>query len=441
MTDAPLAPGAWPLLGHAPQLARAPREFFERLRACGPLVRIRIGSRPIFVVTRPDLARRVLLTEQDLFDKGGPFIEKGRLLIGNGLAACPAADHAHQRPLMQPAFHRNRMPNYTRIMRDAAAEVADSWHLGQVIRLDEQVHRMTAMVISRTLISAKVGAPAAAHIFRSVPDLVEGLYWRMVMPGRLFPKIPFPVNRRFDRAMTRTRDLLDPVVSQYRATRTDHADLLSMVVSAYEQEPDPQQTIYDQVINIMLGATETTASAVVWTLRLLDRHPDVAERLLAEVQDVLGGRLPDHDDLPKLAYTQRVLTETLRLYPPIWLLGRAATGDVTWKEGNIPAGSAVLASYYSLHRDPEVFADPETFDPDRWSPERITLTQRQGFFGLGAGRRKCIGDAFGMNEATIAVATILSRWQLHHQHSTSTERPVMRMVLLAPATTVTVTPR
>lgn len=443
-TDATLPPsaaGALPLLGHIPQLARAPLDFFRRLREQGPVVRIRIGGHQAYMVTRPELVRRLYVTDQHLFDKGGPLIEKVRTYAGNGLATCPAEDHARQRPLMQPAFHPDRIRRYTAIMRDAMAEVTGSWRPGQVVRLDREMHRLTTMVTSRTLIAAEQAETAAVQIARSLPIITQGLYWRMVIPSGLFPRLPLPVNRRFDREQARVREVIDQVVSHYRATGTDHGDLLSMVLAACEREADPARAVYDQVITILTAGVETTAATSVWALRALNRHQKIAALVCAELDEVLAGRSPGHDDLPRLAYTQRVLTETLRLYPPVWLVSRRSTAEVAWRGGRIPAGADVFFSPYALHRDPEVFAEPEVFDPDRWAPERVTTTQRQSFFGFGAGRRKCIGDALGMNEATIAVAAVLSRWRLRHRRDDVGERPALRMLLMPPPTEVRVEPR
>lgn len=429
----PTVPGAWPLLGHVPRLAPDPLAFFHRLRDHGPVVRIRLGNRPAYVVTRPDLVRRLHLADQRLFDKGGPLIEKSRLFLGNGLATCPAADHARQRPLMQPAFHPTQLSRYAGIMQDCVAEVAGSWQPGQVINLNEEMHRITAKVTSRTLISAEQARPAAAQIARALPEILRGLYWRMVIPGGLFPRIPLPVNQRFDRQMRLTRHVLDEVVSHYRATTTDYGDLLSMVITACEEEADPRQAIYDQVVTILMGGVETTAATLVWLLRLLDSHPRIRRSVLAEIAGTLGGRPPDHSDLPDLPHTQQVITETVRLYPAGWIVSRSTTADVHWSEGHIPAGADVFYSPYALHRDPELFPDPEAFIPDRWSPERVTPAQRHGFFGFGVGRRKCVGDVFGITEATIALAAILSRWHLEHAGPV-TDRPLIGTLLMAPPT-------
>jgi cytochrome P450 len=432
----PTAPGAWPVLGHVPQLARDPLAFFQRLTPRGPVVRIQLGSRPAYVVTRPDLVRRLYVAEQHLFDKGGPLIDKVRTYAGNGLATCPAADHVRQRPLMQPAFHRSRLGGYTRIMTESMTEIMAAWRPGSVIRLDQEMHRLTTLVTSRSLVSTGHAGLAAAQIATALPDITRGLYWRMLMPGKLFTRIPLPVNRRFDEQTTRTRALIDKVVAEYRAAGTDHGDLLSMVVSACEQEADPEQAIYDQVITILTASVETAASTMVQALRAIERHPGIAERVRTEVQEALGGRVPAHDDIAALPYVQQVLTETLRLYPPVWLVSRITTNDVDWAEGRIPAGADVFFSPYALHRDPAAFPEPEEFDPGRWAPERVTAAQRESFFGFGAGRRKCIGDTLAMNEATVAVAMVHANWRMAHQKTSSDRQTAIRMLLMPPPTPV-----
>ncbi|HEY4456797.1 MAG TPA: cytochrome P450, partial [Pseudonocardiaceae bacterium] len=402
----PQAPGRLPLLGHVASLARDPLAFFKDLRDRGPVVRIGLGTHPVYVVTRPDLVRRLYVADQHLFDKGGPLIDKVRTYAGNGLATCPAHDHARQRPLMQPAFHRDRLRNYTAVVRDALAEIMASWAPGQLVRLEREVHRLTTLVTSRTLISAEMGGPAAVQIANALPDITQGLYWRMLVPGRFFPKLPLPVNRRFDEQTARTKRAVNDVVDHYRRTGIDYGDLLSLVLAACEREPDPRQAVYDQVITILTASVETAASVMVWSMRVLEQFPSIGERVLAEYREVVGSGIPTHDHIADLTYTQCVITEALRLYPPVWLVSRVTTDDIDWSDGRIPAGADVFFSPYALHRDPEVFPDPDRFDPDRWAPDRVTSEQREGFFGFGAGRRKCIGDTLAMNEATVTVAAL-----------------------------------
>ncbi|GAA2686994.1 pentalenene oxygenase [Actinosynnema pretiosum] len=433
----PSAPGGLPLLGHLPALARDPLGFFLGLRAHGPVVRIGLGTRVAYVLTTSELVRRVYVSEQHRFDKGGALIEKVRDYAGNGLATCPAAEHAVQRPLMQPAFQRDRLVGYGSVVRDAIEEVTGEWTPGRVVDLTVEMHRLTTLVTSRTLVTADRGVPAAGRIAEGLPDITRGMYWRMLVPGKVFPRIPLQVNRRFDEQTARTRAAVDAVVEQYRADPTDRGDLLSAVLAACEEDPDPRQAVYDQVITLLTAGVETAASAMTWTLRALDSAPEVRDRVVAEAVGVLGGRVPAHADLAALGHAQRAVTEALRLWPPVWLVSRCATEDVDWAEGRVPAGADVFFSPYALHRDAAVFPEPEVFDPGRWAGERVTAAQRGGFFGFGAGRRKCIGDALAVNEVTAVVAAVLSRFRLVHLEPGVTSTTA-RMLLMPPATWVRV---
>ncbi|WP_180927915.1 cytochrome P450 [Streptomyces sp. AJS327] len=432
-------PGAWPLLGHLPQMARAPLAFFQGLERHGPLAQIRIWSRPMVVVTRPDLARRVLVTGSRAFDKGGPVIEGLRTLLGNGLVTCPAHEHTRQRHLMQPAFHPLRLARYSPAVSTSVADVVGSWRPGQAMDLDREIGQVVSLIVSRTLVAAPGTTNTTKQICDLVPEATVVMYRQGLMPGRLLPRLPLSINRRCAKVRTEGRDLIAPVLARYRAGHGTYADLLSDVVRAYENEPDPDLAMADQAMTIVGAALETTASSLVWTLRLLAEHPRVLARLTTELDEVLAGRQATHDDIARLPYLQQVLTESMRLYPPVWLMTRTTTSEVRWAEGSIPAGTDVGISPWALHRDPGIFPSPEAFAPDRWAPERATSTQREAFFALGAGRRKCIGDTFAMNAAVIILSTILTRWHLHHQRSQFRIQP--RMLLTPPRTPVTVQAR
>ncbi|MFI1621862.1 cytochrome P450 [Streptomyces lydicus] len=443
MSDAPLpfrtAPGAVPLFGHLFQLARAPLPFVRQLRRHGPVVRLRLAHRQALAITSPRLVRRILVDDARLFDKGGSVADSMEKTLGNSLVTCPADEHPRQRELMNPGFHPSRMPRYSEAMLGAAVEVVESWAPGRTLHLEHEAHRLAALAVSRSLVAAPAAASAAAVLAEGLPDISRGMYWRGLLPGKAFASLPLPVNRRYERQMARTRQAMDLVTAQYRNSGEDYGDVLSKVAPACEHAPDPHQAIHDQVLTLLFGAVETTAAALVWTLRLIDQH-QLTTLLRDELRNVLGDRLPTHEDVPQLDYLQRVITESLRLHPPAWLGTRVATEPVPWPEGTIPAGTDVTFSPYALHRDPEVFEDPDVFHPDRWKRENVTPEQRQFHFAFGAGKRKCIGDTFAMNELALALAVILSRWKIQH-HPSRGVQPTPRFILAPPPTPVTLQPR
>ncbi|MFF8373458.1 cytochrome P450 [Streptomyces lydicus] len=439
MSDAPLpfptAPGAVPLLGHLPQLARAPLPFVRQLRRHGPVVRLRLAHREALAITNPRLVRRILVDDAHQFDKGGSVADSMERTLGNSLVTCPADEHPRQRGLMNPGFHPSRMPRYSEAMLGAAVEVVESWAPGRNLHLEHEAHRLAALAVARSLVAAPAAASAAAVLAEGLPDISRGMYWRGLLPGKAFASLPLPVNRRYEQQMARTRHAMDLVTAQYRNSGEDYGDVLSKVAPACEHAADLHQSIRDQVLTLLFGAVETTAAALVWTLRLIDEHK-LAPRLRAELHDVVGGTLPTHEHIAQLDYLQRVITEALRLHPPAWLGTRVATASVSWPEGTIPEGTDVTFSPYALHRDPSVFEDPDAFHPDRWKRENVTSDQRRFHFAFGAGKRKCIGDDFAMTELALALAVILTKWQLHH-HPSPAAQPTPRFILAPPPTSVT----
>ncbi len=408
------APGAYPLFGHALQLGRRPLEFLASLPAHGDLVELRLGTRRAYVPCHPDLVQQVLLNSR-VFDTGGPVKEKARPILGNGLITSDWSDHRRQRRLVQPAFHSARIAAYAEMMREECEAEVRSWQPGRPIDVSEAMQAMTARVTARTLFSTAIAPEAVTEIQQCLPVVIRGAYRRAVDPTGLLGRLPAPANRDFGRALARLHRLIEQITADYQRTGGNHGDLMSALLGARDAEDDGRladDEIHDQVMTLLLAGIETTASALSWTLHLLGRNPAVEERLHAEVDEVLGHRPPSYADLPRLDYTRRVFTETLRLYPPAWLYSRTTTASTELAGLRLPVNTDVIVSPYVLHHDSALFPDPERFDPDRWLPERAATVPRGAMIPFGAGSRKCIGDVFGLTEATLALATIAAHWRL-----------------------------
>lgn len=411
------APGAWPLLGHAVPLLRSPLSFLTTLPGHGDMVHIRIGPLKAVVVCDPELTHQVLLKDR-MFDKGGPVMDRAEPLMGKGLATCPHRDHRRQRRLAQPAFHPTRMPGYAQIMAREIAAVTESWHEGQTIDVVREMMTLSGRVIIATLFAN----PHSAALLREVLDdaivVATGFQKHLLMP-RILGKIPTTGNRRYHHAHSRLRDTIGSIIADYRAGGVDHGDLLSMLLTAHEDSAQQHSDhglsdseLYDVVISFFFAGMETTASVLSWAVHLLAQHPHIEQQLTAEVDTVLTSHTVSSTDLKKLELTGRVVTETLRLYPPAWVFTRTTATDTHFNGLHLPAGATVIYSSYLIHHRPDLYPDPERFDPDRWNDIHATRPSRGTFVPFGAGARKCIGDTFGMIEATIALATITAQWRL-----------------------------
>lgn len=426
-----LARGELPLVGHAGRLAVDPLGFLEQQRTTDEVVVLRLMGRKCFLVNSAEAAMQVLVARQDCFDKGGPFMEAARELVGNGVITCGAEDHQVQRPVMKPAFYRSRVAGYAEVMRECAEEATSSWTAGRPLDVGAEMYRLAALVVARTLVSAPAGKQAAEVMADALPQLLRGLLRRMLIPAAWVHRLPTPANRRFDAARLRLDTAIRGVITQYRLQEPGRQDLLSQIIAGDDdsgRRPEDAE-VRDQVMSVLAAGVETSASLLAWTFQLLARHPDVRSRLWEEIDGTLGQRPVTFEDLPRLSFTKRLLTEVLRLYPPTWLLSRIVVEPTEICGYRLPKGADVLISPYALQRDPDVFPDPGRLDPDRWLPERLTPAQRQSFLAFGAGRRRCMGEFYGMTETTVALATITRTWDLHPTRL-SRVRPVPRFLLV-----------
>jgi cytochrome P450 len=407
------APGALPLLGHALVLGRKPLDFLASLPAHGDLVRIKLGPWSAYVVCHPDLVHQILVNDRT-FDKGGPTFDKARKVAGNGVGSCGHRDHRRQRRLVQPAFHRDRIPGYARVMTEQIAAVTQPWHDGQVLDVLAVMNALTMAVATRTLFTTQIDESTLIEIQQCATDFSTGIARQMVMPSELLNKIPTPGNRRFDRAQNRLRHHTGQLITNHRRAGIDHGDLLSMLLAARDDDGQglADSEIHDQVLTFLLGGSETTSTALSWVWYLLGCHPDIQARLHTEVDTVLNGRIAEYHDIPKLELTGRIITETLRLYPPAWMVTRLTTTDTELAGQHLPAGTIVVFSPYVVHHRADLYPDPDRFDPDRWRNGNTHLLPRGAFTPFAGGARKCIADVFAMAETTLALASIATRWQL-----------------------------
>ncbi|MEU3553405.1 cytochrome P450 [Streptomyces fragilis] len=432
MTDPraiPSAPGGLPLAGHLVRLLRDPLTFLTSLPAHGDLVRIRLGPLPVVVLCDAELTRRVL-TDDRVFDKGGPVYDRAREVAGNGLPTCPYSAHRRQRRMLQPAFRPARLAAYADVMTDCIDERTAAWQAGQVLSVQTEMMAIASKAAAAAFFSRSLPPAELDRILGDVTTLINGMGRRMLLIPPL-DRLPTRGNRSYLRARARLRGTLDQIVAQRLSQGTDRGDLLSALIRARDTEGDGRgmssEEVGDQTMAFFLAGTETTAATVSWALDLLARHPEVEQRVHREVDTVLDGAAAAHRDLPDLPLTARVVKETLRMRPPGWFITRSVSADAELGGHLLRAGTTVAYSAYLVHHRRDLYDDPEAFDPDRWDPGR-PQPPRHALIPFAAGARRCIGDAFATTEATLALATITARWRLAHLTVRRT-RPALAMTL------------
>ncbi len=389
--------------------------FLESLaRRYGDIVYFRMGPQDVFFLNHPDYVRDVLVTHQQDFIKGRA-LQRAKRLLGEGLLTSEGDFHRRQKRLALPAFHRQRVGSYGAVMTDYAARMCDDWRDGATLDISQEMMRLTLAIVGKTLFDADVEAEAQ-EIGQALTDVMN-LFDVMLLPfSELLDKLPLPQTRRFQKARERLDATIYRMIDERRRSGRDHGDLLSMLLLAQDEEESSggmtDEQVRDEAMTIFLAGHETTANALTWTWYLLSQHADVETKLHEEIDAVLGSGLPTTADVPRLPYTEMVLAESMRLYPPAWALGRLSINDYKVDGYVVPSGSLLLLSQYVMHRDPRYYPDPQRFDPQRWTPDAREARPQYSYFPFGGGQRRCIGEGFAWMEAILLVATIARRWRM-----------------------------
>jgi cytochrome P450 len=413
--DVPTMPGGHLLLGHALEFGRDPLALFQQAREHGDVVRIRFGPFRVYVLNSPGAIRQALVGEARKLSKGLNFGRTKRL-IGGGLVMAEGEGHQRQRRLMQPAFHRAEIARYAGTMRDVAVPRVSGWPDGGTLAFDREMRSITLTVLTRTLLSSDIGADAIDEIERLLRVLLSELVTQGIsanVPGLAW--VPTRSNRRFSAANRRLRTLLTDVIDGYRTAGEDHGDLISILMRARDDDTGAGMTneqLRDEATTLVIAGSETTGNTIAWACYLLAQHPQIQARLQAEADLVLAGADADYETVSSLPFTRAVITETLRLYSPVWILPRRALVDVELDGYLLPAGSRMFFSPYALNRDARLHRDPDRFDPDRWGADYSRSDLRATFFPFGQGIRNCIGEGFAWTESILLLSAIAARWQL-----------------------------
>ena len=390
----------------------------NNMRQYGPICHYRILKWPIYYVSHPDYIKHVLQDNHRNYGKNAFSYRMLQLILGNGLVTSDGDFWLRQRRLAQPAFHRQRIEGFATIMTQATLNMLDRWAAytdsEQGFDLAQELTRLTLRIAGETLFDIDL-TDDADDVGRALSIGLEETIGRLSRPLTLPLSIPTPKNRRFLSARRALDSVVYDIIAERRRTQADVGDLLSMFMLAEDEETGERMTdqqLRDEVMTMMLAGHETTANALIWTWYLLAQHPDVEAKFTAELNAVLGGRTPTIDDLPNLSYTLKVIQESMRLYPPIYLFSRSATHDDEIGGYHVPAGTTVSMSPYAMHRHPDYWDDPERFDPERFNAEAVSARHRFVYIPFAAGPRQCIGNTFALTEGQLVLATVAQRYQL-----------------------------
>ena len=399
-------------LGSTFDYLRDPMGFIHgAMREYGDIVWLRLGNLRTYLISHPEHIEYVLRSHADNF-------MKDRLtrwlipLLGEGLLTSEGSFWRRQRRLAQPAFQHSQIERYAAVMVVDTERMLESWCPGELRDPHEDLMRLTLGIVARTLFDAELSGDA-----ETVGQSLEIVMNHFMSPMRWFgllDYLPLPSSRRYWRAIARLDSIIYGIIRAHRAEGRDRGDLLSRLLTARDEENRgmTDRQLRDEIVTLVLAGHETTALTLFYAFYLLAQSPQAEERLAAELRAVLPDRPPTAADVPKLKYTEWVIRESMRLYPPAWGIAREALDDCEIGGYHVPKGTQLFLTQWLVHRDRRWFDDPEVFSPERWDNELIKRLPRCAYFPFGDGPRVCIGNHFAMMEAVLILATIARRYRL-----------------------------
>lgn len=434
--ETPPGPRGLPVLGADPAMIRGGLDFTSRMaHEYGDVVHWDGIRGDVYQLNHPDDIERVLVQNNQNYVKGETFQKILGPLTGNGILNSEGEEWRRNRHLVQPAFHPDRIQTYAEMMTEFTEEMCRSWSDGETLSIHDNMMELTLRIVAKALFGVDV-----EDRFDEISAAIDTfLPATSSLPNILLPdEVPLPSRRKMRDARETLDDVVAEIIRERRANPGD--DVVSMLLSAADDEGNTlgDDQIHDEIITLLTAGHETTAVSMTYTAYLLSQHPKVEQRLVAELDEVLGGRTPEMTDLSDLTYTEQVIKESMRLYPPVPRIVREAVEPDTLGGYDIPAGATIQMSQWVVHRDSRWYDDALSFEPERWTDELESSLPRMGYFPFGAGPRRCIGDRFAMLEARLLLATIYQNYHLELASDrnlevipTVTSRPKEDVVMVA----------
>jgi cytochrome P450 len=406
----PPGPKALPIVGNMLQFQRDQIDYMQRMRRTyGNMVTIHIGKTPVVMVFRPEHIRYILTEYPRNFtslQSNGDMTET----VGQGLLTLEGEAHRQQRRFVQPAFHRKRVEGYANTMAQYTLEMLKGWHAGEEKDMAREMQELTLRIVAKSLFNLEL-ASQVHELGQQFTTMMENRRRTLARMLHIRFDAPFTAYGRRMGARRKVDVMIYGLIAQRRAEGRDVGDVLSMLLAAQDEGNNLTDTqVRDNVMTLMAAGHETTANALTWTFYLLSQNPDACERLLTELQTVLAGEAPTLNDLINLPYTEWVIHEAMRLYPPVWRIGRSAIAAFDMGGYHFPKGTLFLISQWVMHRHPEFWENPDEFHPERWDAIHGEKMTQWTYFPFGGGPRICIGMPFAQLEAKLLLATILQHY-------------------------------
>ncbi len=395
-------------------LRRDPLGFLMRgVQRFGDIVHLQVGSRHHCLVNNPEHIKEILLAPEGMTRSSSRALKQ---LLGKGLLTSEGEYHDHQRKLIQPLYSKQQIAAWTTIMTEYATRLRDRWRPGATVDATEEMMDLALAIILKVVLDLDIEREGGDLLALLQAICKESNRNAFLTLGKVMSKFPFSRARRLEKSIAALDAILYHMIVQRRGNGNGHSDFLSSLLQIRDPENNDSgltdRQVRDEALTMITAGHETIGNALSWTWYLLSQHPDSEARLHAEVDRVLGGRLPTADDLPRLTYTEMVFAESMRMYPPVWQLTRRPLHDCKVGEYELPARSYFQLCPYVTQRDRRFYSDPESFDPSRWANREAARRPRYSYFPFAGGAHKCIGESFAWAEGILAISTIAQKWSL-----------------------------
>ena len=407
----PPGPARLPLVGSLFPFFRDILGFLKNTaKNHGDIAYFKLGPREIYMLNHPDDIQDVLVTNNRNFTKSRA-LQRAKLVVGEGLLTSEGDVHLTNRRKLQPIFHNKAIPMYAETMVEDTERFIDKWENNCVVDIHNEMMQITQSIVTKTLFDTDLGKEAEKLI--SSLTTIMNLFPRLVFPfSEFLDYLPLPGTIKLRKSIKDLDHSIYSIIDERKNRNFEEKyDLLSLLLSSDENEFDDNQ-IRDEVITFFIAGQETTSNALSWTWYLISQNSEVEEKIFEEVDRVLDGKSPGLDDLKNLKYINNVFKESLRMYPPAWVITRRAINDYNVRNYTVPAGADIYLSQCVVHFDERFYEDPYKFNPERWDDIELSELHRFAYFPFGGGTRRCIGEPFAIMEAILLIATIASKWKL-----------------------------